>query len=96
MEQIADGTTGASPVRIDIDKRGNEPVTNTTKLSQLLRTRIATLSRWINRHCPDCESEQAHLEEGTREQAYWNYGYLVALRDILRKISATRTSNARS
>jgi hypothetical protein len=66
-------------------------VMNLTKLTQVLRTRIATLTRWVNRHCPDCETEQAHLEEGTREQAYWNYGYLVALRDILRKVSGSRT-----
>jgi hypothetical protein len=62
-----------------------------TRLVQDLRTRIATLTRWLDRHCPDCESEQAHQKDGTREQAYWNYGYLVALRDMLRKLSGSRS-----
>jgi len=57
-----------------------------TKVMQDLRNRIATLTRWLDRHCPNCEAEQAHLDAGTREQAYWNYGYLVALRDLLKKL----------
>jgi hypothetical protein len=61
-----------------------------TKLVQDLRNRIATLTRWLDKHCPECETEQGHLAEGTREQAYWNYGYLVALRDLLRKVSGSR------
>jgi hypothetical protein len=61
-----------------------------TKLLHDLRNRIATLTRWLDKHCPDCETEQAHLNAGTREQAYWNYGYLVALRDLLRKLSGSR------
>jgi hypothetical protein len=54
-----------------------------------LRNRVATLTRWLDKHCPDCEVEQAHLNEGSREQAYWNYGYLVAVRDFLRKVGGT-------
>jgi hypothetical protein len=61
-----------------------------TKILQDMRNRIATLTRWLEKHCPDCETEQAHLGEGSREQAYWNYGYLAALRDVLRKLGGTR------
>jgi hypothetical protein len=61
-----------------------------TKVVQDLRNRVATLTRWLDKHCPDCETEQAHLAAGTREQMYWNYGYLVALRDLLRKLGGTR------
>jgi hypothetical protein len=61
-----------------------------TKVMQNLRDRVATLTRWLDKHCPDCETEQAHLTDGTREQKYWNYGYLAALRDILRKLGSTR------
>ena len=32
----------------------------------------------------ECVSEQRHLSEGSRERAYWRYGYMVALRDVLR------------
>jgi hypothetical protein len=60
-----------------------------TKVLQDLRNRVATLTRWLDKHCPDCEVEQAHLNEGSREQAYWNYGYLVAVRDFLRKVGGT-------
>ena len=61
-----------------------------TKVVQDLRNRVATLTRGLDKHCPDCETEKAHLSEGTREQAYWNYGYLAALRDMLRKLGGTR------
>jgi hypothetical protein len=57
---------------------------------QILRTRSAVLTRWLDKHCPDCEMEQTHLEEGTREQAYWNYGYLMALRDVLKKLAGRK------
>jgi len=56
---------------------------------QILRNRIATLTRWLDKHCPDCETEKKHLDEGSHEQSYWNYGYLVALRDILKKVSGS-------
>ena len=32
----------------------------------------------------ECIGEQRHLNEGSRERAYWQYGYMVALRDVLR------------
>ena len=31
----------------------------------------------------DCGHIQAHLDAGTSEQAYWHYGYAVALQDVL-------------
>lgn len=27
--------------------------------------------------------EQKHLDKGSIEEAYWNYGYYIALRDVL-------------
>jgi hypothetical protein len=50
---------------------------------QELRNRIARLTRWVRQHGQDCEHEQKHLDEGSRERAYWHCGYLVALRDVL-------------
>ena len=58
-------------------------------LVDTLRKRIGQLSRWLKVHCPDCAVEQAHLNDGSREQAYWNYGYMVALRDVLTRIRRT-------
>jgi len=49
-----------------------------------LRARADGLQDWLNQECPECFSEQRHLHEGTLERAYWHYGYLCAVRDILR------------
>lgn len=54
---------------------------------EMATARVQQLERWLAQHCTHCEREQAHLNQGSREQAYWNYGYLVALRDTLRLIS---------
>ena len=52
--------------------------------------RIANMSAWMKDNGQDCTLEQAHLDEGSRERAYWHYGYLVALRDV-RKLLADRS-----
>lgn len=41
------------------------------------------LTRWLDRNAPYCETSQKHLDQGTTEQAYWHYGYVCALKDIL-------------
>ena len=41
------------------------------------------LTRWLAEHAPYCEDSQKHLDQGTSEQAYWHYGYVCAIRDIL-------------
>ncbi len=51
-------------------------------LEALLEKRIAPMSRWLAQHAPYCATDQAHLDEGTRERAYWHYGYVVALTDV--------------
>ena len=45
--------------------------------------KIAGLTRWLSENAPYCESAQKHLDQGTPEQAYWHYGYLCALRDVV-------------
>jgi hypothetical protein len=42
-----------------------------------------TLRQWLAENAPGCETSQKHLDPGTVEQAYWHYGYLCAIRDIL-------------
>lgn len=51
-----------------------------------IKKRIRDLSEWMNRESPECFYEQRHLDSGTSEQVYWNFGYLCALRDVLRLI----------
>ena len=52
------------------------------RLEALLEKRIAPLATWLADHAPYCTAEQAHLDEGTRERAYWHYGYVLALTDV--------------
>lgn len=37
----------------------------------------------------DVRMEQKHLDAGTVERDYWHYGYLIALRDVLKRLDAT-------
>ncbi len=50
---------------------------------QALSQRVSELTRWVAEHASYCESGQKHLDDATVEQAYWHYGYLCALRDVL-------------
>jgi hypothetical protein len=59
-------------------------------LAEMLEQRIAALGAWLGSHAPACGREQAHLDEGSRERAYWHYGYLMALRDVLDVVSGRR------
>jgi len=50
---------------------------------EAIKRRAESLSRWLEETAPDSLGHQAHLDAGTSERAYWHYGYLVALRDVL-------------
>ncbi len=52
-----------------------------------LQNRVRGLSEWLNENAPECFSEQKHVREGTQERVYWHYGYMVALRDVLRYLT---------
>ena len=45
--------------------------------------RADELGRWLAENEARCLSEQAHLDADTRERAYWHYGYLIAIKDVL-------------
>lgn len=47
-----------------------------------LADRIRTTTAWLDRQPLDPRVEQAHTDEGSHEQLYWHFGYLVALRDV--------------
>ena len=49
-----------------------------------IEARKKDLADWLAQNAPQCAAEQKHLEEGSQERAYWHYGYLVALRDVMR------------
>lgn len=50
-------------------------------LEEALDQRIFGLAEWLEQHSK-VVAEQRHLDEGSRERAYWHYGYLAALRDF--------------
>lgn len=39
---------------------------------------------WLGKNHPEVFNDQKHLDHGTVERAYWHYGYMVALRNILK------------
>lgn len=55
--------------------------------------RISDLEKWLEKNAPECHVEQKHLDEGTQERVYWHYGYLVALRDVLRMLTEPESPN---
>lgn len=48
-----------------------------------LRERADRLESWLRENAPEVAREQGHLDAGSAARAYWSYGYLVALRDVL-------------
>lgn len=60
------------------------PVDVAMSLAELIQGRADQLKDWLAKHAPDTTKEQRHLDEGTRERAYWHYGYVSALQDVLR------------
>jgi hypothetical protein len=59
-------------------------------VSMVARKRAEELRRWLASNAPECPVEQKHLDQGTAERAYWHYGYLSALQDVLRFISSSK------
>lgn len=57
-----------------------------------IRERAENLSDWLKPDGGRVFEEQAHLDAGTDARAYWHYGYLVALRDVLRLLDRQPTS----
>lgn len=43
--------------------------------------------KWLKERHPEVFADQTHLDEGTQERAYWHYGRLLALRDVIRALS---------
>ncbi|HLY97684.1 MAG TPA: hypothetical protein VKT33_01320 [Candidatus Angelobacter sp.] len=67
-----------------------------------IEKRIRELSEWLKNNAGNAPAEQRHLDEGSQERIYWHYGYMVALKDMLRfmtgekspsQISSTRDSS---
>lgn len=57
------------------------------------QNRVNEHTKWLQENAPHASVEQKHLDAHTPERAYWHYGYIVALRDV---INALRPQDARS
>jgi hypothetical protein len=62
-----------------------------TTLDEDMDRRIAGLAEWLQKNAPEI-NQQRHLDDGSRERAYWHYGYLVALRDLRDLLRGRRSS----
>jgi hypothetical protein len=61
-----------------------------------IEDRAKVLKAWLQENAPACGTEQKHLEEGSQERAYWHYGYLIALRDVVRLLTQEDPPNQRA
>jgi hypothetical protein len=61
-----------------------------------IEARMRGLIGWSNENAPECTVEQKHLEEGSRERAYWHYGYAAALRDVIELMTRNLPTNQKS
>lgn len=49
-----------------------------------IEKRPEVLASWLKTENLERFLQQRHLEEGSQERLYWHYGYMTALKDILR------------
>jgi hypothetical protein len=61
---------------------GGDGYGNVSDARTKVASRIAELTDWLQENAPTIMDDQKHLDAGTAEQAYWHYGYLMALRDM--------------
>ena len=59
-------------------------------LIRVLEKRIDNLKSWLKLHGGNCAEEQLHLNQNSKERIYWNYGYLMALIDVVEYIKKWR------
>jgi hypothetical protein len=51
-----------------------------------IRRRANSIELWLEENGGRALREQRHLDSKTQERAYWHFGYMVALRDVLNLI----------
>lgn len=58
-----------------------------TKIVSDLEKRRDDLKSWLRDEAPYIAADQKHLDASTPEQAYWHYGYYIAICDVLRLLN---------
>jgi hypothetical protein len=67
-----------------------------SSVMRLLAKRQGEVSEWLENESPYTMFDQKHLESGTSEQAYWHFGYVSAINDVMRLLSETSASEGNS
>jgi hypothetical protein len=52
-------------------------------LKTTIQKRMGATRVWLHEEAPYIDGDQKHLDSNTPERAYWHYGYLAALEDIV-------------
>ncbi|OGC94828.1 MAG: hypothetical protein A2W25_17615 [candidate division Zixibacteria bacterium RBG_16_53_22] len=58
----------------------------------ILKNRADKIEKWLDENHPECMELQEHLDLDTPERAYWHYGYVAALNDVLKLLNRNLTS----
>jgi hypothetical protein len=58
----------------------------------ILKKRADLLEQWLEDNHPECKKLQEHLDLNTPERAYWHYGYMAALNDVVAYVNKCLTS----
>lgn len=60
--------------------------------AEAVEERARDLEAWLKENAPYCSDEQQHLDAGSKEQAYWHHGYMMALQDVLGMLGGKKRS----
>lgn len=60
-------------------------------LEDVLDSRRKDIAEWLSNNAPACQHEQRHLDADTDERAYWHYGYMAAMSDVLALLGTAST-----
>jgi hypothetical protein len=61
-----------------------------------IERRIKDTADWLKKNGGNFSAEQRHLDEGSQERVYWHYGYLVALKDMMRFLTGETVPSRKS
>lgn len=59
-----------------------------TSWQEAANKRATGIRTWLEDNASHVFADQKHLDADSEARAYWHYGYLAALRDVLAKASS--------
>lgn len=61
-------------------------------ISAELEFRLNNIAQWLKEEAPHTVIEQKHIVQNSSEQAYWNYGYMMACADIASRLQGEQNN----